>query len=175
MLSLRAHRQVKVPFADPRRTYTHAFERYALELSSFTTIQDVARHLDVSWDIIKDIQKRNLRRQFRKPKLKNLKEIAIDEVAIGKGHRYFTLVLDLRTGAVVFVGDGKGAEALMPFWKRLRAAHAKVEPWPPTCARPTSGRCASTFPRRSMCSITSMSSSCSTTSSAPFAANCIAN
>ena len=55
-------RQVKVPFADPRRTYTHAFERYALELSKFTTIQDTARHLGVSWDIIKDIQKRQLQR-----------------------------------------------------------------------------------------------------------------
>jgi transposase len=119
-------RQVKVPFADPRRTYTHAFERYALELSKFTTIQDVARHLDVSWDIIKDIQKRNLQRRFGKPKLKNLQEIAIDEVAVGKGQRYFTLVLDLRTGAVVYVGDGKGVAALKPFWKRLRAAHAKV-------------------------------------------------
>ena len=40
-------RQVKVPFADPRRTYTHSFERYALELSKATTIQDAARHLDV--------------------------------------------------------------------------------------------------------------------------------
>jgi transposase len=120
-------RQVKIPFADPRRTYTHAFERYALELSSFGTIQDVARHLGVSWDIVKDIQKRNLVRKFQKPKLKNLKEIAIDELAIGKGHRYVTLVLDLRSGAVVFVGDGKGTEALVPFWKRLRAAHAKVK------------------------------------------------
>jgi transposase len=119
-------RQVKIPFADPRRTYTHAFERYALELSSFGTIQDVARHLGVSWDIVKDIQKRNLTKKYQKPKLKNLKEIAIDELAIGKGHRYVTLVLDLRSGAVVFVGDGKGTEALVPFWKRLRAAHAKV-------------------------------------------------
>jgi transposase len=119
-------RQVKVPFADPRRTYTHAFERYALELSQFTTIQDAARHLDVSWDIIKDIQQRNLQRRFGKPKLKNLKEIAIDEVAVGKGHHYFTLVLDLQTGAVVYVGEGKGVAALTVFWKRLRAAHAKV-------------------------------------------------
>jgi transposase len=119
-------RQVKVPFADSRRSYTHAFERYALELSKFTTILDAARHLDVSWDIIKDIQKRNLQRRFGKPKLKNLKEIAIDEVAVGKGHRYFTLVLDLRTGAVVYVGDGKGVAALTAFWKRLRAARAKV-------------------------------------------------
>jgi transposase len=120
-------RQVKIPFADPRRTYTHAFERYALELSSFGTIQDVAHHLGVSWDIVKDIQKRNLTKKYLKPKLKNLKEIAIDELAIGKGHRYVTLVLDLRSGAVVFVGDGKGTEALVPFWKRLRAAHAKVK------------------------------------------------
>ena len=120
-------RQVKVPFADPRRTYTHSFERYALELSKATTIQDAARHLDVSWDIIKDIQKRNLHRRFGKPKLKNLKEIAIDEIAIGKGHAYFTVVLDLRSGAVVYVGDGKGAEALTAFWKRLRASHAKVK------------------------------------------------
>jgi len=119
-------RQVKVPFADPRRTYTHAFERYALELSKLTTIQDTARHLDISWDIIKDIQKRNLQRRFSKPKLKNLKEIAIDEVAVGKGHKYFTLVLDLITGAVVYVGDGKGVAALTGFWKRLRAARAKI-------------------------------------------------
>ncbi len=120
-------RQVKVPFADPRRTYTHAFERYALELSQFGTIQDVADHLQVSWDIIKDIQSRHLSKKFGKPKLKGLKEIAIDELAIGKGHRYLTLVLNLRTGAVVFVGDGKDAEALAPFWKRLRASHAKVK------------------------------------------------
>jgi len=119
-------RQVKVPFADPRRSYTHAFERYALDLSKLTTIQDTARHLDVSWDIIKDIQKRNLQRRFGKPKLKNLKEIAIDEVAVGRGHRYFTLVLDLVSGAVVYVGDGKGVAALTAFWRRLRASRAKV-------------------------------------------------
>lgn len=129
-------RQVKVPFADPRRTYTHAFERYALELSKFSTIQDTARHLGVSWDIIKDIQKRHLQRRFGKPKLKNLQEIAIDEVAVGKGHRYFTLVLDLRSGAIVYVGDGKGVEALTPFWRRLRNARAKIRAVATDMAKP---------------------------------------
>ncbi len=109
-----------------RRTYTHSFERYALELSKCTTIQDAARHLGVSWDIVKDIQKRNLQRRFSKPKLKNLKQIAIDEVAVGKGHQYFTLVLDLVTGAVVYVGDDKGVAALADFWPRLRAARARI-------------------------------------------------
>jgi transposase len=120
-------RQVEVPFADPRRGYTHAFERYALELARRMTIRDVAIHLDVSWDLIKDIQKRDLSRRFARPKLKHLRRIAIDEIAVAKGHRYLTVVMDLVSGAVVFVGDGKGADALKPFWKRLRPSKAKIE------------------------------------------------
>jgi transposase len=120
-------RRARIAFADPRRTYTRAFERYALELSRRMTILDVARHLGVSWDILKDIQKRDLSRRYARPKLKGLRRIAIDEIAVAKGHRYLTVVLDLETGAVVFVGDGKGGDALKPFWKRLRRCKAKVE------------------------------------------------
>jgi transposase len=120
-------RQVKIPFADPRRSYTRSFERYALELGRRMTIRDVARHLGVGWDVIKDIQKRDLSRRFAKPKLKHLRHIAIDEIAVAKGHRYLTVVMDLDSGAVVFVGDGKGADALKPFWKRLRPSKAKIE------------------------------------------------
>jgi transposase len=120
-------RQVAVPFADPRRTYTKAFERYALELSRSMTIRDVAGHLGVGWDTIKEIVKRDLSRRFAKPKLKHLRRIAIDEIAVGKGHRYLTVVMDLDSGAVVFVGDGKGADALKPFWKRLRPSKARIE------------------------------------------------
>jgi transposase len=120
-------RQVRIPFAEPKKRYTRAFERYVLDLSRHMTIKDVAEHLQVSWDTIKDIQARALQRRFGKPKLKHLKEIAIDEIAIGKGHHYVTVVLNLRSGAVVFVGDGKGADALEPFWKRLRRSRAKVQ------------------------------------------------
>jgi len=120
-------RQVKVRFADPRRSYTKAFERYALELSRHMTILDVARHLGVSWDVIKEIQKRYLKRHYLRPKLKDLKYIAIDEITIGRGHQYLTIVLDLKTGAVVFVGEGKGSETLVPFWRRLNGSKARVE------------------------------------------------
>ena len=120
-------RQVKLAFADPKKHYTRAFERYVLELSRHMTIQDVAQHLQVGWDTVKDIQARSLQRRFGKPKLHNLKEIAIDEIAVGKGHHYLTVVLNLASGAVVFVGEGKGVEALKPFWLRLRRARAKVK------------------------------------------------
>jgi transposase len=101
-------RQEKLGFADPRFSYSHAFERYALELSRHMTIQDVARHLGISWDAIKEIRKRDLTRRFSRPCLKNVRRIAIDEISVRKGHRYLTVVLDMDTGAVIFVGDGKG-------------------------------------------------------------------
>lgn len=126
-LECRRVRQVSLGFADPRFTYTHAFERYALELSKHMTIQDVARHLSVSWDVIKDIQKRDLTKRFAKPGLKHLKTIAIDEIAVRKGHQYLTVVMDMDSGAIVFVGNGKGADALVPFWKRLKRAQADIQ------------------------------------------------
>jgi transposase len=122
-----ANRQVKIAFADPKKGYTRSMERYVLDLSRHMTIQDVADHLLLGWDTVKDIQARHLQRKFGKPKLHKLTQIAIDEINVGKGHRYLTVVLNLRSGAVVFVGDGKGVAALKPFWKRLRRSHAKIE------------------------------------------------
>lgn len=122
-----AVRQVKIRFAEENRRFIRQFERYALELSRRMTIKDVAHHLGVSWDVIKDIEKRYLKRKYSKPRLILLKRIAIDEITVGHGHKYLTVVLDLKSGAVVFVGDGKDGEALDPFWKRIKASRAKIE------------------------------------------------
>ncbi len=120
-------RPVKVAFADPRVHYTKAFRRYVLDLARAMTLQDVAHHLGVSWDVVKEIVKNDLQRRFGKPNLRNLRRIAIDEISIGRGHRYLTVVLDLETGAVVYVGHGKGGDALTDFWKRLRRCRARIE------------------------------------------------
>ena len=122
-----AVRQVNVQFAKPRRSYTKAFERFALDLSRHMTIQGVARHLQVGWDTIKDIQKRYLGRRFSKPKLGKLKRLAIDEIYLGSRSGYLTVVMDLARGTVIEVAEGKHAAALEPFWKRLKRSHAQVE------------------------------------------------
>jgi transposase len=120
-------RQISLGLAEARRSYTRAFARYVLELSQFMTIKDVAEHLGVSWDVAKDIQKSHLAKHYAKPKLKKVKQIAIDEICIGRGRRFVTVVLDLDSGAILFVGEGKKADSLRPFWRRLRSAKAKVE------------------------------------------------
>ena len=121
-----AVRLIELGIAEARRTYTRAFERLVLEFSRLMTLKDVANHLKVGWDCVKEIVKKNLQKRFSKPKLSHLKYLAIDEISVSKGHKYLTVVMDLESGQVVFVGDGKGAEALKPFWDRLRKSKARI-------------------------------------------------
>ena len=71
-------RRVNVPFADERRVYTRAFARFVLELRRCMTITDVAEHLGVSWWMVKDIEQRHLQKHYARPRLKQLRRIAID-------------------------------------------------------------------------------------------------
>jgi len=78
-------------------------------------------------DVVKEIQKKCLRKKFSRPKLNNLRQLAIDEISIGKGHKYVSIVLDIISGAVVYVGKGKGADALKAFWRRLMRSGARID------------------------------------------------
>ncbi len=120
-------RRIDIGIAQPRRWYTRQFEKYVRSLAGMMTMLDVSTLLNIGWDTVKDIFKRDLSRRFGRPNLSKLKYIAIDEISIRKGHKYLTLVMDLASGAVVFVGDGKGADALLPFWSRLKRSRAKLK------------------------------------------------
>lgn len=120
-------RQENVHFLTGKRTYTNRFSRLVVELSRIGTIQDVARFLHLSWDTVKDIQKRYLQRHYGNPDLTTLECIGIDEFAVAKGHVYKTIVVNLMTGQVVYVGDGKGSDALDGFWKKVQKAGCVIK------------------------------------------------
>ena len=120
-------RQEKIHFVTGKRGYTNRFARYVVGLSRIGTIKDVAQFLNVSWDTVKDIQKRYLQRLYGSPDLSRLEYIGIDEFAVRKGHVYKTIVADLQTGQVVYVGEGKSASALDEFWKKIRKAGAVIK------------------------------------------------
>jgi len=50
-------RQIDLQFADPRRSYTRPFGKFVVDLCRVLPMQDVARFLRVSWDVVKDIAK----------------------------------------------------------------------------------------------------------------------
>ena len=119
-------RQVSVGFADPKQTSTRPFARSVIERARMRTLVDVARHLQLRWDVAQGIVGDDLQRRFAKPKLRSLKRIALDEIALGKRHQDLTIVMDLDRGRIVFVGDGQGAKSLAPFWRRLKHSRAQI-------------------------------------------------
>ena len=39
---------------------------------------------------------------------------------------FLTLVMNLETGAIVYVGDGRQEDALKPFWKRIKRSGSRI-------------------------------------------------
>ena len=116
-----------LPNVVPLCNYTKSLAHLVVDLRKMMTIRDVARYVGVSDTMIRSIDKKYLQKKFCKPRLRDLEIIAIDEIYVGKKHKFFTIVIDWKTGAIVFVGEGKGEKALKPFWKRLRGSKAKVQ------------------------------------------------
>ena len=117
----------KADFAEGKRRYTRSFGRYVIELSQHMSMSAVASLLGVGWDLVKELKAQYLQRRYDPPALGNLTRLAVDEIAVGKGHRYMTIVLDLETGRIVYTGEGKGADALTDFWPRLKRSGARIE------------------------------------------------
>jgi len=92
------------------------------------SISDIAEYFKVDWRTVKECEKRYLKKKFKTIKLKKVSVIGIDEIYIkSQGEeKYITVVRDLKSGAVLYVGAGKGSDSLAIFAKRLRHSKAKI-------------------------------------------------
>lgn len=113
-------RQEHILFSTGSCGYTHRFAKYVVGLLKAMTLKDAANLLGVTWDTIKDIHSRYLEYHYAPPSLDGVDCIGIDEFAVRKGHIYKTIVVDLRSERILHVGEGKGADALKGFWKRIK-------------------------------------------------------
>jgi transposase len=107
--------------------YTQKLAAYADTLSRVMTITDVAEVTDLGWDTVKGIVKARLQKDYGKIACKDLKYLSIDEIYVGKRKKFYTLVLDLESGRIVWVSRGRGKAALQGFWRRVRKSKAKIE------------------------------------------------
>lgn len=112
-------KQEYIDFAKGKRRHTIAFANMVLDLSRFATIQDIAWFLQVSWDVVRNIQMEFLQSNYANPDLSTLRRISIDEFATHKGQVYKTIVVDLDNGHIVYVGDGNGKNSIDGFWSKL--------------------------------------------------------
>ena len=103
-------RQEKIPFATGSCSYPHRFAKYVVGLLRGMTLKDTSNLLGISWDTVKEIHARHLEYHYAPPSLEGVDSIGIDEFAVRKGHVYKTIVVDLKNGHILYVGEGKRAE-----------------------------------------------------------------
>jgi transposase len=109
----------RVPWASPGARHTRAFDRQVASLVQVADKTAAARMFDVAWRTVGRIVKRVVDELLPDDLLDDLREIGVDETAYKRGHRYLTVVSCLRTGRVVWVGEGKTAATLGQFFEKL--------------------------------------------------------
>lgn len=119
--------QEKIPFATGGNSYTHRFARHVVDLLRSMTVKDVASRLGISWDTVKEIHSHYLDKHYSPPSLDGVECIGIDEFAVKKGNVYKTIVVDLTSGRILYVGEGKGIEALADFWKKVKRKNISIK------------------------------------------------
>lgn len=119
--------QENIPFATGSCSYTHRFAKHVVDLLRSMTLKDAAARLDISCDMVKEIHSRYLESHYSPPSLDGVECIGIDEFAVKKGHIYKTIVVDLLSGRLLYVGEGKGGEALADFWKKVRRKNISIK------------------------------------------------
>ena len=119
--------QERISFAPGSHSYTRRFARYVVDLLKAMPLKDTVYLLGVSWDTIKEIHTRHLEYHCVPPSLEGVDSIGIDEFAVQKGHVYKTIVVDLKSGRILHVGQGTAANALAGFWKRVRRRKLNIK------------------------------------------------
>ena len=115
-------RQVRVPWSAERSAYTHTFEqRVLLELQT-QTVRATAAKLRLKWDAVAGIQARAVARGLRRRSSSAARRICVDETAFRRWHRYSTVVSDMDTKRVLYLGEGRKRETLEAYFASLTAA-----------------------------------------------------
>ena len=121
-----SHCREAIPFISKWARQTKAVERAVIDLRREMSIKGTADFFGLDWRTVKEIEKRHLKTKFQRIRLRDVRIIGIDEIYVGK-KKYKTIVRDLISGAVLFVGRGKGGKALAKFERRLRASKCNIQ------------------------------------------------
>ena len=106
-------------FADPYQRVTKRLARTIHDLCKAMTVKDVAIHLGLDWKTVKRIDKSFLEDQYGEPDYDGVRILAVDEIAIRKGHEYMTVVIDYETGRVLWMDRDRRQETLERFFDSM--------------------------------------------------------
>ncbi|RCU42864.1 ISL3 family transposase [Corallincola holothuriorum] len=109
---------VKVPWAEDKSRYTALFEAYVIRWLKVASINAVSKEMKLSWSAIDGIMNRAVQRGLGKRGAVDSRQLAVDEVSFKKGHDYVTVISN-HQGYVLGVEDGKSAESLAAYYRKM--------------------------------------------------------
>ena len=115
------------PFVEAYTKITRKLGCLIVDLARFMTLSDIAGWLRLSWDTVKAVVKGRLEKDYRRIGYRRVRQIAIDELYLGRTRKYITLVMDMESARIIWVGEGRGAEALREFWRRFKLSGARLK------------------------------------------------
>ena len=115
------------PFVEAYTKITRKLGCLMVDLARFMTLSDIAGWLRLSWDTVKAVVKGRLEKDYRRIGYRRVRQIAIDELYLGRTRKYITLVMDMESARIIWVGEGRGAEALREFWRRFKLSGARLK------------------------------------------------
>ena len=127
----KAYRMEEVDFIESTQSRTSKIlDRTVIELRKHMSIKAIAKFYTLHWATVKNIEKNHLKEKYQEINLADVTKIGIDEVFMSKtleDKGYLTIVRDLNSGAVLFVGKGKKGACLDPFAKKMLVAKAELQ------------------------------------------------
>jgi len=118
--------QEDIPWADRYSRYTYRFEYLLLVFCQMMTQKAAARVLRIPKSTLSDLVHRIITHRREGHKIEDLKSIGIDEISYCKGHKYATVVYDIKRSCVVWVGKGKGRETIDIFFDEVLTPEQKA-------------------------------------------------
>jgi len=107
--------QEEIPWAEGFARVTHRFEYAVLRFGQQMTQKAAAEFLRIPKSTFSDLVHSIVTRERANHKVRDLTLMGVDEISYCKGHKYATIVYDLKRAKVVWVGAGKGSETLERF------------------------------------------------------------
>ena len=100
----------RLDFVTKSRRVTKRMETYVVSLCESMSLKEAANVVRLDWKTVKQIDREYIRSLLPEVSKLNITRIAIDEIAVMKGHKYVTIIRDYDSGVAISIVRGRGYE-----------------------------------------------------------------
>lgn len=103
----------ELDFVSKSKRVTKRLETIVASFCEMASLKEVAERFKLDWKTVKEIDRAFIKALLPKISELDIRRIAIDEIAIMKGHKYLTIIRDYDSGVTIKMVLGRGYEEVL--------------------------------------------------------------